>query len=469
VIKTELDKKANSSDLTSHTGNTTVHVTQAEKNSWNAKSTFSGSYNDLTNKPTIPSAYSLPTASSSTLGGIKVGSNLTISNGVLSAKAGGVGKNVTGTSYTIDGSTVTAGYGAEVFNAMGSNKASGEYSHAEGIETTASGQYSHTEGMGTTASGKGSHAEGCRAIASGKYSHAEGSGDATGDYSHAEGSSTASGADSHAEGMGTASGSYSHAEGASTTASGQYSSSHGYFTTAQGYAQAVFGKCNTDCAGATGIADTTGSIFIVGVGTLTAPKNALRIGNDARCYGASAFGSSGADYAEMFEWQDGNPENEDRRGLFVTLDGEKIRLAQSEDDYIVGVVSANPSVIGDIASDEWCNKFKRDIFGAEIYEEVEVEEYKDEETGEVIPAHTEMRRVLNPEYDETLEYTGRDKRKEWATIGMIGKLVVIDDGSCQVNKYCKVSDNGIAIHSDEKTEYRIVERLDDTHIRIVIK
>jgi hypothetical protein len=45
-----------------------------------------GSYNDLTNKPTIPSAYSLPTASASTLGGIKVGSNLSIDgSGVLSA------------------------------------------------------------------------------------------------------------------------------------------------------------------------------------------------------------------------------------------------------------------------------------------------------------------------------------------------------------------------------------------------
>lgn len=44
----------------------------------------SGSYNDLTNKP---SAYTLPTASSSTLGGIKVGTNLSIdSSGNLSAK-----------------------------------------------------------------------------------------------------------------------------------------------------------------------------------------------------------------------------------------------------------------------------------------------------------------------------------------------------------------------------------------------
>lgn len=44
----------------------------------------SSSYNDLSNKPTIPSAYTLPNATSSTLGGVKVGSNISVSNGTIS-------------------------------------------------------------------------------------------------------------------------------------------------------------------------------------------------------------------------------------------------------------------------------------------------------------------------------------------------------------------------------------------------
>jgi hypothetical protein len=36
-------------------------VTDAEKTAWNAKSNFSGNYNDLTNKPTIPSISGLAT------------------------------------------------------------------------------------------------------------------------------------------------------------------------------------------------------------------------------------------------------------------------------------------------------------------------------------------------------------------------------------------------------------------------
>lgn len=49
----------------------------------------SGSYEDLTNKPTIPAAYELPVASATTLGGVKVGSGFSITNGVLSATGGG--------------------------------------------------------------------------------------------------------------------------------------------------------------------------------------------------------------------------------------------------------------------------------------------------------------------------------------------------------------------------------------------
>lgn len=56
----------------------------------------SGSYNDLTGKPTIPEAYTLPTASASVLGGVKVGNGLAIDeNGVLSLNV----SNASGVSF----------------------------------------------------------------------------------------------------------------------------------------------------------------------------------------------------------------------------------------------------------------------------------------------------------------------------------------------------------------------------------
>lgn len=52
----------------------------------------SGSYTDLLNKPTIPAAYTLPTASSTVLGGIKIGSGLAIDGtGTVSVTSGGTG------------------------------------------------------------------------------------------------------------------------------------------------------------------------------------------------------------------------------------------------------------------------------------------------------------------------------------------------------------------------------------------
>ena len=44
-------------------GHLIMRFTDAEKTAWNAKSNFSGSYNDLTNKPTIPSVDGLATTS----------------------------------------------------------------------------------------------------------------------------------------------------------------------------------------------------------------------------------------------------------------------------------------------------------------------------------------------------------------------------------------------------------------------
>lgn len=53
--KTDADAKyATITNFNSHSGNTDIHVTASEKAAWDAKSNFSGSYNDLTDKPTIP-------------------------------------------------------------------------------------------------------------------------------------------------------------------------------------------------------------------------------------------------------------------------------------------------------------------------------------------------------------------------------------------------------------------------------
>jgi hypothetical protein len=232
--------------------------------------------------------------------------------------------------------------------------------------------------------------------------------------------------------------------------------------------QFVIGRCNKDTTAPSGDTSTDGSLFIVGNGTSNGSRsNAFRTATTGQSYGLKSFAGSGADYAEFFEYTDGNPDNEDRRGLMVTLDGEKIRLANAG-EKVVGIISADPSFIGDIASEEWHDRYLRDVFGAIITEQVEVPEQVDEKTGEIIPAHTETRKVLNPNYDSEKEYVSREYRKEWGMVGLIGKLVAVDDGTCEVGNYCTVGENGVATLSNEETKFYCMKRIDENHIRVCI-
>ena len=119
---------------------------------------------------------------------------------------------------------------AECFN-HSANKAEGDYSHAEGDASHAEGNASHTEGYHSHAEGEYSHAEGYNTHAEGGGSHTEGS------LSHAEGS------DSHAEGSSThAEGYISHAEGSDSHAEGEYSHTEGYYSHAEGESSHAEGK-----------------------------------------------------------------------------------------------------------------------------------------------------------------------------------------------------------------------------------
>ena len=138
-----------------------------------------------------------------------------------------------------------------------------DYGHAEGYQTLVNGIAGHAEGQLTTAS---------------NYSHAEGLGTTAGNglaglYSHAEGAATTTlGIGSHAEGNSTtAIGSYSHAEGYNTVALGNYSHAGGKNTVASASYQTVVGIHNTQ-------GDIT-SLFAVGNGDLlgTQKSTAFRI------------------------------------------------------------------------------------------------------------------------------------------------------------------------------------------------
>lgn len=415
--------------------------------------------------------------------------------------------------------------GSDSSENTGNAIAYGLYSHAEGSDTLAFGEASHAEGVGanplgtvTITGNAGATTYACRedvngyevgevlkynnkysiitAIniankkltvnttlsnidiinasasvycgATGMWSHTEGNGNrADGMASHAEGTGTlASNDNSHAEGFFTKStGAHAHAEGRSTKSSGTCSHAAGFATEALDY-QYVIGHYNRN-GSAGSSSGTIGDAFIIGNGTEGNLANAFRITYAGKSYALSPMNTHGADYAEFFEWLDSNPNNEDRRGYFVTLDGDKIKIAEPG-DYILGIISALPAVVGN-SDENWRGRYILDEFGGFITEEFEYEEkILDKDTGEIRTiTKTGTRYKENPEYNPTLSYIQREDRPEWDTVGMMGVLAVRDDGTCQVNGYCQVSEGGVATASENG--YRVIKRVNENVVKVVFR
>lgn len=237
--------------------------------------------------------------------------------------------------------------------------------------------------------------------------------------------------------------------------------------------QCAIGHFNSDSE-ASDRYGTKGTAFYIGNGTEYTRSNAFRVAYDGTPYSKAGLNTTGADYAEFFEWEDGNPDNEDRRGYFVTLVGKKIKIAK-EGDYTLGIVSGFPAIIGN-GDEEWKGRYVFDDFGCPVIEEFEYEEEIPEvitnEEGEeevitkkVKKTGTKWKEV--PDYDPERPYVQRSERQEWSAVGMLGVLSVIDDGTCEVNGFCNVTDEGTATSST--TGYRVINRINDHIVEVVFK
>jgi len=113
---------------------------------------------------------------------------------------------------------------------------------------------------------------------------------------------------------------------------------------------------------------------------------------DGNAYADASWNASGADYAEYFEWADGNTDNNDRVGYSVSLVNNKIKIAESG-ETVIGVISGNPSVVGDTSWNKWQGKHMRDDYGRYIWEEYT------EEGGKTVDdkGNKLTRRKLNPD------------------------------------------------------------------------
>ena len=212
--------------------------------------------------------------------------------------------------------------------------------------------------------------------------------------------------------------------------------------------------------------------------------------SDGRMYvDANATTFNGADYAEYFEWSDGNTNNEDRAGYTVVLkNGNKIGIATAGDSpsSIIGVISGAPAIIGDGQDLSWQGKWLKDEFGREITTDVQYlvwnRGYEKDENGNKVPVAqpnpndqmsmqgsdeqievgskldaaiaegnvpqfaidnniimTGQRRVKNPDYNPDAIYVSREFRPEWSPVGLVGKLIV-RKGQVMGERWIKMKD-----------------------------
>lgn len=164
---------------------------------------------------------------------------------------------------------------------------------------------------------------------------------------------------------------------------------------------------------------------------------------------SGGFFSGSADYAEMFEWDDGNPNDTDRRGFFVSLtNGNKITPGNGD---VIGVISARPVVIGDAAELAWHGRYLTDEFGTPLYHKVD---------GKQVPR-------LNPNYNPSTPYTARRERKEWGVVGLVGKLYVRSAQVLSAGAKCSANSNGYAVSGNDYRVLRVVRQATATKYGIV--
>lgn len=134
------------------------------------------------------------------------------------------------------------------------------------------------------------------------------------------------------------------------------------------------------------------------------------------------IGAVNANYAEIGEWADSNPDSEDRIGYFVSVDnttpGMTIVKATSTSD-VRGVTMSSPGFSANASIDKY------------------------DESGNLLPRY---------------DY-----------VGFAGVIPVIDNGKCTINDRCMPDDNGTAIPSSNNLGYQVIDRIDDTHILILVE
>lgn len=174
--------------------------------------------------------------------------------------------------------------------------------------------------------------------------------------------------------------------------------------------------------------------------------------------------STATGFAEMFEWGDGNPDNEDRTGKTVILFHDKIYTSDQspyhvESTDVIGVVggdNTSVSAISNASPHEWHGKHLRDPANRLLWEDQSMVEwvvngyrhwYEADRIPEGIEVPTDAtyyhgwwnghklhREILSEEYKNpnkvVEQYLPRWERQEWGIVILLGRAVIREGSVC---------------------------------------
>ena len=195
-------------------------------------------------------------------------------------------------------------------------------------------------------------------------------------------------------------------------------------TDSNGFARCAVGQYNLENAGPSGTAITNERIFVVGNGSGTGTRNnAFSVDLNGNAFVQLAYYSSGADYAEYFESVDGESIPV---GTSVILVEDKIRIAEKGEQPI-GVISSQPTVVGNEYADYWRGKYVIDEWGKKLMDDNKIP-------------------IISKDYDPNMIYIPRKYRKEWHTVALMGQ-VRIRNNSIVGDRWVKMKDisDGISL------------------------
>lgn len=166
--------------------------------------------------------------------------------------------------------------------------------------------------------------------------------------------------------------------------------------------------------------------------------------------GKITSGQDFGDYAEYFESQSGQAIPS---GYLVTLDGRKIRKANSNDTPI-GVISGTAGVILGDQMFHHKDKNLKDEFGVTLTEWA-TKEWLDDD-GNTYSEEVEIP-IPNPGWNEKEDdYISRSERPEWNVVGLMGQVYTRVDSAVSANDYIKAN-KGIGTKDNNNGFYRVLE------------